>query len=72
MANRAPLSQVEKERIYRGKLAGHTLPDLAAEVGCSVECARKWWRIGRDKGLEGLRSPRLECVNDFETTRLRV
>ena len=38
MANRAPLSQVEKERIYRGKLAGYTLPELAAEVGCSVEC----------------------------------
>lgn len=58
MTNRAPLSQVEKERIYRGKLAGYTLPELAAEVGCSVGCARKWWRVGRDKGLEGLRSPR--------------
>jgi len=58
MANRVPLSQMEKERIYRGKLAGYTLPELAAEVGCSVECARKWWRTGRDKGLEGLRSPR--------------
>jgi transposase InsO family protein len=58
MGNRLPLSQAEKEHIYWGKQAGHTLPQLAAEVGCSHECARKWWRVGRDKGLEGLRAPR--------------
>jgi hypothetical protein len=58
MGNRAPLSQAEKECIYQGKQSGCTLAQLAAEIGCSVECARKWWRVGRDKGLEGLRSPR--------------
>jgi transposase InsO family protein len=58
MGNRPPLSQAEKERIYWGKQAGRTLTRLAAEVGCSFECARKWWRVGRDKGLEGLRAPR--------------
>lgn len=58
MSNRPPLTLAEKERIYLGKLEGHTLPELAAEVGCSVHCARKWWRIGRAKGLEGLRAPR--------------
>ena len=58
MTNRCPLSQAEKEGIYWGKLEGHTLPELAAEMGCSADCARKWWRVGRDKGLEGLRVPR--------------
>ena len=58
MSNRPPLSQKEKERIYWGKLEGQTLPELAAEIGCSLECARKWWRVGRDKGVEGLRAPR--------------
>ena len=58
MDNRLPLSQAEKEHIYWGKQAGHTLIQLAAEVSCSYECARKWWRVGRDKGLEGLRAPR--------------
>lgn len=58
MGKRQPLTQDEKERIYWGKLKGQTLPELAAEIGCCVECARKWWRVGRDKGLEGLRAPR--------------
>jgi len=58
MGHRRPLSQAEKERIYLGKLEGHTVLELAAEVGCSEHCARKWWRVGRDKGLEGLRAPR--------------
>lgn len=58
MGNRAPLSQAEKGRVYWGKQTGRTLAQLAAEIGCSLECARKWWRVGRDKGLEGLRAPR--------------
>ncbi len=58
MSNRPPLSQAEKERVYRGKQKGHTLPELAVEIACSPSCARKWWRVGRDKGLEGLRAPR--------------
>ncbi len=58
MGNRRPLTQEEKERIYWGKRKGQTLPELAAEIDCSVECARKWWRVRRDDGLEGLRAPR--------------
>jgi transposase InsO family protein len=58
MSDRYPLSQAEKERIYWGKQKGHTLPELAVEIACSLSCARKWWRVGRDKGLEGLRAPR--------------
>ena len=58
MSNRRPLSQTEKERIYLGKLAGQSLSVLAKELGCSVSCARKWWRVGRDSGLQGLRTAR--------------
>lgn len=58
MGNRPPLTQAEKERIYWGKLEGRTLRELADEVDCTVHCARKWWRVGRDKGVEGLRSSR--------------
>lgn len=58
MSNRYPLNQAEKERIYRGKLQGQPLAEVAAEVGCSLTCARKWWRVGRDRGLAGLSKPR--------------
>ena len=58
MSNRPPLSQAEKERVYWGKREGHTLPELAVEIACSPSCARKWWRVGRNKGLEGLRARR--------------
>jgi hypothetical protein len=58
MTQRQPLTQQEKERIYRGKLAGRKLADLAREVDCSLECARKWWRVGRKFGEEGLRAKR--------------
>jgi hypothetical protein len=56
MKNRDPLSEVEKERIYQGKLRGQTLLAMAKAVDCSLACSRKWWRIGRDRGLEGLRA----------------
>lgn len=55
MARRALLTVAEREAIYRGKLNGRRLDDLAEEHSCSYSCARKWWRVGRDKGLEGLR-----------------
>lgn len=55
---RAPLTEVEKSRIYQGKLDGKTLANVAAEVGCSEPCARKWWRCGRDHGWQGLRQAR--------------
>jgi hypothetical protein len=53
MVGRFPLSQAQKEQIYLGKLGGRSLLELAATVGCTVHCARKWWRVGRDTGLAG-------------------
>lgn len=58
MTRRSPLTVAEREAIYYGKLRGKRICDLAEELSCSVECARKWWRIGRDQGLEGLRRSR--------------
>lgn len=55
MEQRKPLTLAEREAIYLGKLDGKTLPELADEQACSLSCARKWWRIGRDHGLAGLR-----------------
>jgi transposase len=58
MGNRAPLSQAEKERLYEGKLSGQTLTKLAEVLNYSLETVRKWWRRGRQSGLEGLRQRR--------------
>lgn len=58
MNPRPPLTQSEKERIYRGKLAGRRLADLAKEIGCTLGCARKWWREGRQHGEAGLQARR--------------
>lgn len=54
MTQRRPLTVAEREAIYRGKLAGKRLGDLADELSCSLACVRKWWRMGRDQGLDGL------------------
>lgn len=58
MAKRAELTVIERETIFSGKLTGRTLRELAAQVGCSWACARKWWRRGRREGEAGLRRPR--------------
>jgi hypothetical protein len=58
MTRRAPLTAEEKETIYFGKLASGRLKELAAQVQCSLSCARKWWRIGRDGGVAALRQER--------------
>jgi len=50
MAPRAPLTVAEKERIYAEKIRGRSLSAIAADLGCSSETARKWWRIARDHG----------------------
>jgi len=62
MAQRAPLTVAEREAIYRGKLNGKRLKDLAEEHSCSYSCARNWWRVGRDQGLEGLRRTGQSCT----------
>lgn len=58
MNKRAVLTREEKEYIYLQKLQGRTLAELARELRCGVEVVRKWWRIGRDQGLAGLRAAR--------------
>lgn len=58
MATRPPLTAVEKERIYRGKLRGETLAFLAQSVGCARSTARKWWRYGREQGARALAGSR--------------
>jgi transposase-like protein len=50
MAARAPLTLAEKERLYAAKIQGRSLPSIAAELGCSPQTARKWWRLARDHG----------------------
>ena len=55
MVKRRLLTVAEREAIYYGKLDGKRLGDLADELSCSFDCARKWWRVGRDQGLDGLR-----------------
>lgn len=59
MGYRQALSREEKEQIYRHKLAGKSLPEIAKQIGCSYECARKWWRVGRDGGFEAIRAKRV-------------
>lgn len=55
MKSRMPLTVGERESIYRETLNGQPLAELAEEHRCSYACARKWWRIGRAQGLDGLR-----------------
>lgn len=48
MTIRAPLTEAEKQYISQRKLAGATLKQIACELDCSLETARKWWRHQRD------------------------
>ena len=54
MSHRMTLTVAQHEALYREKLDGHTVKEAARSQHCSESCARKWWRIGRDHGLEGL------------------
>jgi len=49
MAQRAPLSEAEKELISEKKKAGMSLHEIGQELACSFETVRKWWRCRRDQ-----------------------
>jgi transposase len=48
------LTSAEREEIYLRKKKGENLQTIAAELKISYECARKWWRRGKQAGLSGL------------------
>lgn len=48
------LTRAEREQIYYQKIKGESLRAIATELHISYECARKWWRRGREEGLAGL------------------
>jgi len=54
MSYRIALTVGQRESIYREKLDGHSINELAQKHHCSKSCARRWWRIGRDRGIDGL------------------
>ncbi|MBI3978753.1 MAG: DDE-type integrase/transposase/recombinase, partial [Chloroflexi bacterium] len=58
MRHHLPLTEAEKEHIFLARLDGRTLSAIAQDLGCSIACVRKWWRIGRRHGQDGLRAPR--------------
>ena len=58
MGKPTALTVAQREAMYQGKLNGRTLNDMAQEIGCCLDCARKWWRRGRRQGLDGLRGSR--------------
>ena len=49
MAQRAPITQAEKQMISQQKAAGESLVEISRAMHCSYETVRKWWRIGRDQ-----------------------
>jgi len=58
MAARTPLTLAEKEWLYAEKVRGRSLSAIAAELGCSHETARKWWRLARDHGRAAFQQAR--------------
>ncbi len=56
MSSRTPLTEAEKEHLCQAKLQGRPLVELAAELGCSLDCAAKWWARYRKDGVAGIRA----------------
>ena len=49
MAQRAPITQAEKQIIVEKKAAGVSLWQIGVELQCSFQTVRKWWRCERDQ-----------------------
>lgn len=60
MSHRTALTVAQRESIYREKLGGHSISELAQKYHCSESCVRRWWRVGRDHGVDGLH--KLRCA----------
>ena len=58
MSHHNTLTVAQRESIYREKLDGHTIKELAQKFHCSESCVRWWWRKGRDHGIDGLHTTR--------------
>jgi len=58
MSQRIALTVAQRESLYREKLDGHSISELAQKYHCSPSCVRRWWRVGRDHGVDGLPKPR--------------
>ena len=58
MSHRIALTVAQRESIYREKLGGCSVNELAQKYHCSKSCARQWWRVGRDHGVDGLHQNR--------------
>ena len=56
MGQSTPLTEMERERLYQGRLQGKTMCAIAAELDRSVHVVRKWWQRVRHEGLQGLRT----------------
>ena len=48
------LSTDDHLEIYMMRQAGQTLQEVSQAKGISYQTARKWWRIGRDFGTQGI------------------
>jgi hypothetical protein len=68
MANRALITQAEKEYIHERKKAGESLGQISEHLHCSIETVRKWWRVGRDQDVVRARGrPRQGALSTYES-----
>lgn len=58
MAAHVPLTLADKERLYAEKVRGRSLSAIALDLGCSLQTARKWWRVARDHGRAAFQQAR--------------
>jgi transposase InsO family protein len=66
MANRAPITQAEKQYIQERKITGESLRQISEDLHCSIETVRKWWRCGRDQRVVRARGrPRKGALSTY-------
>lgn len=69
MAQRAPLTQAEREYICQRKANGVSLVRIAQELCCSAETTRKWWRNQRDGRISRKRGrPKQGALSTYPVT----